>query len=316
MKSLLPILLLLLGYCNPAEALEITFKQNAQVVDASVRLGDVAQCSEQTPLAEALVSQLIGQAPPPGEHIVFLAQNIKNSILASNKSLTDSLTWSGSATINITREGVAIGSDRIAEIIGEFLSTNKKNLPNAAIRFIPQALPLPFMLPKGNLEVDVVPSNPGILGSSSISLIFKVDDRVVKNMSVRGKIEAIAKIAAAAESLRKGLILAPQHLQMVDMDISDIASPEFETQNLLGMQLTRAIAAGAPITGANVEALPVVRRGQKVKMIIESGTLHVTATGLAHSDGKLDQMIKIQNINSNKTVHGRVTGPGIVEVLL
>ena len=117
-------------------------------------------------------------------------------------------------------------------------------------------------------------------------------------------------------SLRKGLILAPQHLQMVDMDISDIASPEFDTQNLLGMQLTRAIAAGAPITGANVEALPVVRRGQKVKMIIESGTLHVTATGLAHSDGKLDQMIKIQNINSNKTVHGRVTGPGIVEVLL
>jgi len=51
-------------------------------------------------------------------------------------------------------------------------------------------------------------------------------------------------------------------------------------------------------------------------MVIESGTLHLTATGLAHSDGKLDQMIKIQNINSSKTVHGRVTGPGIVEVLL
>jgi flagella basal body P-ring formation protein FlgA len=103
---------------------------------------------------------------------------------------------------------------------------------------------------------------------------------------------------------------------MIDMDISDIASPELDPQNLLGMQLTRAIAAGAPITGANVETLPVVRRGQKVKMFIESGTLHLTATGLAHSDGKLDQMIKIQNINSNKTVHGRVTGPGIVEVLL
>jgi flagellar basal body P-ring formation protein FlgA len=315
MKSLL-LILLLLGYCNPALALEISFKQNVQVVDALVRLGDVAQCSEETPLAEALASQPIGQAPPPGEHTLFIAQNIKTAILASNKSLTDSLTWSGSATINITREGTVIASDRIGEIIAEFLDANKGNLPNAALRFIPQTLPLPFTLPKGNLAVDVIPSNPAILSSSSISLIFKVDDRVVKNMSVRGKIEALAQVVAAAESLRKGLILGPQHLHMVEMDISDIASPELDPQNLLGMQLTRAIAAGAPITGANVESLPVVRRGQKVKMVIESGILHLTATGLAHSDGKLDQMIKIQNINSSKTVHGRVTGPGIVEVLL
>jgi flagella basal body P-ring formation protein FlgA len=51
-------------------------------------------------------------------------------------------------------------------------------------------------------------------------------------------------------------------------------------------------------------------------MIVETGVMHLTATGFAHSDGKLDQTIKVQNINSNKTVHGRVTGPGVVEVLL
>ncbi len=42
----------------------------------------------------------------------------------------------------------------------------------------------------------------------------------------------------------------------------------------------------------------------------------LTATGLAHSDGKIDDLIRVQNLNSNKVVFGRVAGPGIVEVIL
>jgi flagella basal body P-ring formation protein FlgA len=304
------------AFFTSSQALEITFKQSAQVDDTIIRLGDVANCDEQSPLVEALITQPVGQAPAPGETLALRSQKIKQSLLASNHSLPSDTSWSGSPIIQVSRQGITVGSDKILTIIGEFLGGNAKNLPKADIRFIPNALPLPFTVPKGDLTYDVIPSNPGILSSSSFSIIFKVDGKVIKNMSVRGKIEALAQVVAAAEPLKKGLILQPQHLTLVAMDIGEIANPELDPHNLLGLQLTKTVAKGAPVFGSMVETLPVIKRGQKVKMVIEAGSLHLTATGFAHSDGKLDQIIKVQNIESNKMLQGRVSGPGVVEVML
>ncbi len=313
-RALLTILILL-GLLESSPALEITFNQSAQVDDAIIRLSDVAKWDELSPLTEALATQPVGQAPPPGETILLSSQNVKQYLL-SNRSLAGDIRWSGSPTIQISRQGVTINADKIQAIIAEYISNNKKNLPKADVTFIPNSMPLPFSIPTGNLTYDVIPSNPGILNSSSFSIIFKVDGKVVKNMSVRGKIEALANIVVAAESLKKGLVLQPQHLNIVSVNINEIANPEFDSHDLIGMQLTRTLATGSPVLGSMVEVLPVVRRGQKVKIIVETGSLHLTTTGFAHSDGKIDQMIKIQNIDSNKMVHGRVTGPGVVEVIL
>lgn len=296
-------------------ALEITFNQSAQVDDTIIRLGDVAKCDEQSAVAAALITQPVGLAPAPGETFILSSQKIKQHLL-STRSLPDDILWSGATAIHISRQGVTITADRIQMIIAEYLSSNKKNQVKADIKFIPKSLPLPFTVPKGDLTCDVIPSNPDILSSSSFSIIFKVDNKVVKNMSVRGKIEALARVVVAAEPLKKGLVLQPQHLNVVEMDISEISSPKLDAQELIGMQLTRALPKGSPVLGSYAETLPVVIRGQKVKMIIESGSLQLTASGFAHSDGKLDQMIKVQNINSNKIVHGRVSGPGVVEVML
>ncbi|MFH0781262.1 MAG: flagellar basal body P-ring formation chaperone FlgA [Pseudomonadota bacterium] len=316
MKRLLLTLILLFGLFETCPALEITFNQIAQIDDPTIKLGDVAKFDEQSPLAEALATQSVCQAPAPGEAMVIHSQTIIQTLRYSNRSLPSDIIWSGSSTIHISRQGILIGAEKIQAIIAEFLINNKKNLPQAEIKFIPNSLPLPFFVPKGDLSYDIIPSHPGILGSSSLSIIFKVDDKVVKNMSVRGKMEALAKIVVAASTLRKGLILRPQHLNVAAMDISEIASPELDFHALIGMQLTRSVATGSPVLGSMVDALPVVKRGQKVQIIIDTASLHLTATGLAYSDGKLDQMIKVQNINSNKTIQGRVAAPGVVEVTL
>lgn len=315
MIKFLLTMLLFFALFTSSQALEITFNQSAQVDDTLIRLGDVAKCDEQSPLAEALISQPVGQSPAPGETLVLHFQKIKQH-LSANRSLPDDIIWSGSPTIQVSRQGVAITADRIQGIITEYLSDTLKNVVKADIRFIPNSLPLPFTVPKGDLTCDVIPSNPKILSSSSFSMIFKVDGKVVKNMSVRGKIEALAQVVVAAEPLKKGLILQPQHLAVAAMDIGEMANPELDSQGLLGLQLTKAVAKGAPVFGSMVETLPVIKRGQKVKMVIEAGSLHLTATGFAHSDGKLDQIIKVQNIESNKMLQGRVSGPGVVEVML
>ncbi len=309
------IILLLLGLYRTTGATEIIFKQTAEVGDDSVRLGDVALFDEKTPLTEALATLTVGQAPPPGETVVLRAQAIQH-ILLVGKAVPEDFSWSGSPAITVRRLATTVDPERIMAAIADFIREQQKNLPEATVKFTPASLPLPFHLPTGDLAIEVIPSNPGILGSSRFSLIFRVNDQVVKNMSVRGKVEATANIVVAAQAMPKGSILKPEMLALASADISELPAPQFDPNDLVGKLLTRNLKAGTPVLAGMVESLPVVRRGEKVRMVLTSGALHLTATGFAHSDGRQDETIQVQNLNSNKLVYCRVAAPGVVEVLL
>ena len=315
MARVLLIIFLLTGCFRTAGAAEIIFKQTAEVSDAVIRLGDIAGFNEETDLTAALASQTVGPAPAPGESVVLHAQTVKQSLL-SGTTVPEATGWSGSPAITVHRLGVTVGPDRILAIIADYIHDQKKNVADAEIKFIPAALPLPFSLPTGDLTYEVIPSNPGILGSSRFSIIFRVDNQVAKNMSVRGKVEATANIVVTAQALPKGTVLKAEFLTMAVTDISEMVSPQFAPDDLLGMILVRSLKAGSPVLANMVESLPVVKRGEKVKIVINSGQLYVTATGFAATDGRLNEMIRVQNISSNKLVYCRVAAPGLVEVML
>lgn len=315
MRFLLSTIIMLLVLVAPALALEIVFKESASVADSVVRLADVAEIGQQTSLAENLMQQVVAQAPQVGSFLTIDTNGLGRQLRAKIGASAE-LNFSGAKSIKIKRSEQLIDNERIMAMISEFFAANKHRLPPAEISFTPTAPSLPFAIPEGELQVEVIPSNPNILSSSSFSLILTVDGKVVKNMSVRGQLKAMAQIVVTSEPLRKGTVLQTQHLGQAAVDINDLAEPEFDSQRLLGRQLTRSLPTGSPILGHMIEEQPVVRRGQLVKMIIASGSLHLSATGLAHNDGRIDQMIKVQNLSSNKTVHGRVTGPGMVEVVL
>ena len=300
---------------QPVSAFDITFKKAATVENVIVRLGDVASIDSVDEFAKALLTIPVANSPAPGDKAYLRSRNIKK-YLETSQSLPEDINWQGSSTVEVLRNGTTIDSKKMLGFVADYLRSQKDSLPIAVIRFIPTSHPLPFTLPTGQLTCDVIPSNPGILSSSRFSLIFRVDDRVVKNMSIKGRIEARANIVTAAIPVKKGTILSGRHLQQTVMDISEIRDPGFSVDEFIGKKIKRSLRAGSPIIVSNVESLPVILKGQKVKIVIQSGAMLLTATGLAHTDGKINDLIRVQNINSNKVVFGRVAGPGVVEVLL
>lgn len=315
MKKLLLILVLVIAFVQKVDALEITFQPNGSVDESVIRLGDIAGLDEESEMASALASLIVGQAPSPGKKSSLRSLSIKE-FLISSQSLPQGILWSGSPTVTVLRRGITIGPEKVTTIIADYLQNNQDNLPDAEIRFVPSSLPLPFTLPTGDLSHEILPSKPGILGSSRFSIIFRVNDKVVKNMSVRGKVEALADVVVSAGPLKKKQILRPQHLTTTLMDIGSTNNPVLDFEDLLGKKLKKSLRAGSPVLLSMVETLPVVQRGERVKIVINAGPLHLSATGVARSDGIKDQMIRVQNINSNKIVHCRVTAPGLVEVML
>jgi hypothetical protein len=60
----------------------------------------------------------------------------------------------------------------------------------------------------------------------------------------------------------------------------------------------------------------LIHTRERVTMVVRMGGLNVTAVGEAQQEGRLGQVIPVQNADSKKTVNARVTGPGTVEIEL
>ena len=60
---------------------------------------------------------------------------------------------------------------------------------------------------------------------------------------------------------------------------------------------------------------PVIRKGDKVKIIAENGPLRIVTAGIAKGSGGIGEQIKVENISSQKTIVGRIKDDSTVEIL-
>lgn len=309
-------LIILLIFANAeVHGLTVTLQPSAEVSEQTITLGDIASFDEESPLSRALASQPVGQAPSPGQQITLQAGSVIRNLM-SNLPQQSTVQWQGAADIKVTRSAVVVSPAQVLQIIGNYIGENTRNLAQAEIRFIPSAQPLPFSLPSGKLTWQVTPSDPQILGSSRFSVIFSVDGRVRKNMSVRGRMEVLVPVVVVKGDTAKGSVLGPAHLAMSVLDISEMRGPILDPKEVIGKRLLVSVKSGRPLAKHQIDFPPVVRRGELVRIILQRGGLFLTATGIARNDGVADETIRVQNTASNKIVYCRVAAPGIVEVAL
>lgn len=314
-KVSLLITLLFLGVAFPCHALDITFRTSATVSGASVTLGEIADLDSNSEMAKALAGQGVAASPDAGQKSVLDAGAIIRKLTGKITS-ADEINWGGAATVTVEREGVTITPRTVHGIIEAYLAEHAGELPDARFTFTPKDPPLPFMVPTGDLQWEVTPSIPGIIGSNRFALIGRIDNQVVKNFSVRGVLEALAPVAVAVTNLRRGDMINEAQIQMEPRDLSTLRAPCLQVQQVIGKTVIRGIKAGSVIDLASIEFPPVVKKGTLVKILGQKNGLQLTATGIAKTDGKQDQIIKVKNASSDKEIFCRVTAPGIVEVQL
>lgn len=318
MQMLRSILLICL-FClatSPCYGLEITFRQTADVDAVAITLGDIADFDDdQSEIARALASKTVAQAGQPGQDVDLDAGAIVKQ-LSKSPELPADLLWSGAPVVRVHRTSVTIGPDKIQEILDGYFASHSDDMPVADTRFIVDGLPLPFVLPTGELKWEVIPSDPNIIGSSRFSLIFSVDGKVKKNMSLRGHFEAMAPVAVATAQLAKGTLLDENSITMVTKDITKFSAPFLDPASLKGKVLVRSIKEGGVIEMSAVQQPPLIRKGEMVKIVYNRGGIFLSTQGVAKTNGAIDEMIKVQNINSKKILNCRVSAAGLVEVAL
>jgi flagella basal body P-ring formation protein FlgA len=98
------------------------------------------------------------------------------------------------------------------------------------------------------------------------------------------------------------------------MDITSLRNPCLDPGVVLGQKLKRPLRQGTPLDPATVEMPPVISRGETVTILLNQGTLSLTARGQALENGLQDETIRVRNNDSQRDISGRVAEPGVVIV--
>lgn len=128
-------------------------------------------------------------------------------------------------------------------------------------------------------------------------------DGYVSHVPVRFKLTVYRKVAVAARRIRKGQVISTEHLKIENRPDTD---PGLPVVKVAGRKASVNVDKDATFTPMMLEELPVVRKGQLVRVRIESDGFSITTMARALEDGAPGAWIEVQNVKTRKNFIARV----------
>ena len=127
----------------------------------------------------------------------------------------------------------------------------------------------------------------------------------------------IGPVLIARQPLIRGSAVQHSDLKLVEHNLANLPYGYYtDSQPIAGMLAKRTIAAATVITPQMLQAPKLVKRGQRVTLIAESGALSIRSAGKALADGKSGDTVRVRAEGSQRVVDGVVVSQGVIKVAL
>lgn len=163
--------------------------------------------------------------------------------------------------------------------------------------------------------------SPGTpVGRVSVRVVLTASGRQTLDVPVVFDVRHFDSVVVAAKPIQRGQLISKSDLYVDRQEVTALVGYSSTSENLIGTKAKRTIGAVQMVRQADVEAAGrpsepfLVKRRDRVKLIGRTELLLVTAVGEALQDGRVGEVIKVRNVDSNATVHGRVLNASEVEV--
>lgn len=185
---------------------------------------------------------------------------------------------------------------------------------NGRVEYTVAALDTRVTLPDCPAPLVFEPRDQGQL-STRINLQVSCTRGNVWSVYVPVDLNIYQPVIIAVRPLMRGQDITAADLQLSEANTSRLTG-QFLTDlsSAIGMSVKRPIAQGSAVFMEQLEAPLMIRRGEVVTISAESGVVAVKMQGVALTDGRRGERIRIKNKGSSKIVEGQVVGPGLATV--
>lgn len=131
------------------------------------------------------------------------------------------------------------------------------------------------------------------------------------------QVNVLAKtdVPVLKHAMVSGSVISRNDIELTQINLGTGSKPIIRSvDQLLGKKVKRHLNAGIPILVSQIEAPDMIQRGQQVSLEYENNGLMVRMSGRSNQNGAEGDWIKVVNLNSGKTIEGRVNSSGNVSV--
>jgi flagella basal body P-ring formation protein FlgA len=326
-------LLAWLWLCAAGIAAEVSLRENASVDSAVVRLGDVAELYDvpEGDRAELLGIELL-PSPAPGVGTTVSVREIQDTLSRRAPEFAR-WTFSGASQVTVSRAVVekkapaapkSVRPTAVSHIAGE---KAKEQVEAAILEYVRERLG------DDAWQIDVTLNEAQQRTLTQGKAIRVTGGRYIDAERVQFRIElgegaasdtwkvdaAVTlppMVVVATRSLERGEIVTEYDVELVRAEPKKGSiEPLAHLEDVVGKEVTRAVAKGQPLYEKGLRGMLMVQRGQVVTVYARCGGVQIRTTGRAKEDGGLGDLVPVESIGAKETFHARVSGHQEVEIV-
>ncbi len=296
------------------EEINLVFAPRVEVGAQPVTLLDMIEPGQTIP--DALRDQLgsLTVSTPPSLGRTQLVHHSKVRGLLRQAGLADSLELTLPDSVMLTRASMRLSGQQLTQL---YLNAVNERLGERAaqadIHHVEAVRDL--LLPAGQLTTQVRLLSSHLLGRLPAVIDVMVDGVRETQVRITGTVDIYSEVVVAARPLMAGHVLSAQDLVVAKANLNEVgAGIVFHPAEVIGMRTRSVVPLGGALDLNRLERPPVIRLGDVVVMVYDTGGIRVSAKGRAEQTGYLGGRIRLTNMASRREVWGKVLDSGQVLV--
>ena len=153
------------------------------------------------------------------------------------------------------------------------------------------------------------------IGQTSLTIRFCKGDSFVREETIRVRIEVLTDVVVSTNGISRDAVIGPNDVTLTRKWLDTAtAAVVTDLNEVVGKKATARMNPGTTITRQMFRSVPVVKKGEVVRIVLESGPMVISAMGLCQEDGGKGDLIRVQNVESRNVIFARVMGQSLVKV--
>lgn len=307
--------------CAPAsEAVQIRLRPTSVVRSRAVTVADVAELSGGLPMLRDNIARLdVSDVPRDARSTTVSRKHLQFRLtLAGLPATTFQVIGAELARVTLQQAPV-----RAEEVVTAARQALLATLPWSADQILidlaqPVVVPLPAVTPDETVTIKAEPhAGQRTTGRVQVDVRIFVQGECRLALPVQFHVRPCQKVVVCRKRIEKGEALDDSNTFVESHPVDGKSSLALPPEAGKGAKAQKPLLPGQVVQRDDVETgeKPALIRAQdSVKIQVRLGGLRVTAAGQALQEGRVGQLIRVQNVDSRKVVIGRVIEGGLVEV--
>ena len=159
------------------------------------------------------------------------------------------------------------------------------------------------------IKLDTESPKAGALAAWPTGIVTALEYIEPGQTILKSNIELSEEVVVSATNIVRGQVIDEELVEVQLRPKQQLGAQTLSSlEEAIGLEATRTIRAGTPLTISDLVAADLVRKGEKVTLTVSRGALTITVDTIAMEDGKMGEQVELTNSESGRVIRGIVIG--------